>query len=305
MATTNSNHRLLMPDLALARLARANGLVVEQNYYPRWRRLRQAEDLIERYFPGKPVVGKTHMCFCPDWLGVLSTFLDYVEQAGWFGVDWPTLDYLLLWAQDDYQETDEELNDLNWEAPGFAISADYLTGIPVKCFGLGGIYGCFDESPLMQYPPLQMLWALLGCPVGLVQHYLPNFPVFHNLIWTQAIQTAAQRRLARLDITTLPKPLCWLLEMSKYACAKTGNVIMDTTIDATNDLWPMQWRWDTDLDFIKEQWAEAEAIRERFGNKICYLTQDLKTIRLALPIECKMRVGAKVAVEVDLTFIFE
>ncbi len=80
MATTNSSPQLLMPDLALARLARANGLVVEQNYFPHWRRLRQAEDLIDRYFPGKPVVGKTHMCFSPNWHTVLSTLHDNVKQ---------------------------------------------------------------------------------------------------------------------------------------------------------------------------------------------------------------------------------
>ncbi len=256
---TRSPTGFLRPGLALARLGRKNGLVV-QTQTTRWRRLGRAGDLIRTHFPEKPVVRANG--WMPEWLAILNQFLIYVEEAGWFEWDYDILNEFYEMAQNDSPPLEEVDGPDWWEPAGLAECAQPLDIIPVRTFGFT-IDDWSWKGDIGRHPPLALLDGLLGEGQWLFSEADLDFSIFDKL---PPITSAKDRwrRLNTLDTTSLSEPLCWLPEMARYACGQTGNIIMDTPRTDIN--WMTDWyHWDnpTDLAFIRQQWAETKVIRGR------------------------------------------
>ncbi len=195
------------------------------------------------------------------WLDVMRYFLRCVEGEGWFGIDWNNLDDLYQWAMDDYPETEEEENDPNWEPSALHYMALALEQIPVKCFG-------FDDwgfNELDQDPPLLLLNCLLD-PHGF--DFAKNFGEFD--LGERDPAGANWDHLNALDSTRLSPPLCWLPEMARYACAETGNPLMDHSSHFEKWQFSSWYSWDTDLDTLRQDWQKAQAMLKRVRQFIAW-----------------------------------
>ena len=243
--------RFLRADSVLARVLK----VPEPTYV--WRLEGKAMSLVAHYFPDKlDETQQVESWLFPDWAMKLQFFLKQVEDAGWFDIDWDLLNYLAEWAQNDEAEGDDS-SDPDWMPLGLCYMAEYLDGIPVKTFGFN------PESPaddIGQYPPLALLEAILSAEKQYrFTGYSLDFDVFEQLPPDLAADQLEQawKRIDDLG-TGLEQPLCWLPEMARFACDRTGNAVLDQQTDITMDLWPTQWSWTDDLDLIREQWTEAQ-----------------------------------------------
>jgi hypothetical protein len=192
------------------------------------------------------------------WFEVYCEFLREAEAAGWFEVDWDTLQ---MWERQWLETGDDECS-------GFDILSDYLLGIPVLCFGWDVCepeLEMGDPAAIADYPALELLrFLVLGPEEGRqVSDYLEELLGgldFYDL--ENYDRWRARQRLERATRRRKP-PWRWLAEMADFACDRSGNIILDTTVD-NHDPWPRQWAWDRDLETIKAAWARAKPTVEHF-----------------------------------------
>lgn len=185
-----------------------------------------------------------------DWWTALERFLLCVEDADWFQIDWDMIERLGVWAM-------ELSGDEGQEEP-IRILGGYTQGIPAKCFGWETNEELEEESRIAAYPALKVLRDLLGTgPIDV--DFLIEYELFDAV--DEYDPDEAWERVDRIG-PGLAAPLCWLPEMARFACDVSGNVILDTTIDET-DLWPEQWTWAKDLDFLRAEWQRAKPVISR------------------------------------------
>lgn len=176
----------------------------------------------------------------PHWTEIFNDFLRNVEAWGWFGIDWDLLDA----DYNGWMEMGEE---------GADQFAQYLDYIPIQLFG----FSDYDESWPEEYPQVAMLRALLDpgwdqrgeMLVSLCDQYEIDTD------WV-AYSWGLQERLEGGEFDELDEPLCWLPEIARIACGRTGNVILDCANYIEEE--PLGWRWDRDLEKARRCWAEAK-----------------------------------------------
>lgn len=241
-----------------------------------WRRIAVLR-LCHTYFPEAvrdiiPIIG---------WIDALRYFLAHIDQAGWFEPDWRSLNQLIQFAYEDYPESEEEEQDPDWEPDAFGPLADAFSNIPVEAFGLyDALSGPVDMA---SWPPLLLLNCLCY-PDGF--NLEKNFPDLAKRSEAKELRTIKvglpseigqlkqirkniqetnYRRTQALDLTRLEYPINLLPEITRYACGKTGNPLMDNSSNFENwsgfgEDW---YSWDTDLDQLKGDWQMAQAMLGR------------------------------------------
>lgn len=205
-----------------------------------------------------------------DWTDLLRYFLLVVEEDRGIKMDWPALDDLYQWAQ-------EEEEDEDWEPSGLAYLGLCRRIIPVDCFGFYS--EGFSGRDIHDYPALHLLNGLLeyrgwALPDG------PEWKFLRDLRgWEEADKAAAREHLERLDTGNLPEPLNWLPEMARYAIGETDNELLDQP--AGFEKWDEGWfKWG-ELDRVCELWAETQVFIQRsdfFNEWACADVQRLKQI---------------------------
>jgi len=217
----------------------------------------EAIQLIETHFPEE---GANLNFDRTDWISIQSHFFGLVEKADWFHIDWETerktyrsygvLDY--LWEAymngDDYE---------------FEL-AEYLTGIPVRCYGL-------NEWDLENYPGLHILAGLLHDDIPLTVDYLEDIELYDNL--AEISKEQLRERLRSEDFSHFPEPLCWLPEIAGVATRDTGNIILDTSQDLFES-WSHEFRWDQDLNLLRQHWQQAKPVVEKLELLVQWLNEN-------------------------------
>lgn len=181
------------------------------------------------------------------WLDTLSDFLKLVEEAGWFAIDWKTLDY--LW------ECYAQLGDDDCED---CIESDYLMAfshfvehMPVRHYN-------YDEdewlNEILENVPLLALVRGLVDP-----RYQANISEW--LIEYELYDVVSQD----IDLLSLPErcegqpePLCHLSLLVKYVRRETGNRLLNTAVSLVDWDFSM-WRWDSPADRAEVKRLSAEA----------------------------------------------
>lgn len=208
----------------------------------------QALRLVYCYFPHK----MPEVIAYSGWMMILSHFLHQVNDT-WFELDWANiamLDYLL---RDDYPETEEEINDPQWESEVEKLLANLLEVVPFKCLSFEDELN--EESELGKSPSLNML-------MGAFKLTGPSDPNLGDTAESRARKVAAWQHLNSGDFSSLPEPLCWLPEVIKYVSGETGNTVLDKNCDFLN--WDENWyRWDKDVDLVMNLIRQAKEVRAR------------------------------------------
>lgn len=222
--------RLLRPARALPRL-RPVKLEAIADQLRRFYWGYQGAQLV-RIVPG--VVGEV---LPDDWDNLLREILEQVEEWDWFSVDWSLLDG----DYDAWMQSGEEDYFTQW-----------LEFIPVMRFG----FSDYEESWPDEAPPMALLKGLLDGDWG--EDVLTNLIEGYNLAadWGSVYQFELQHRLDTADFSGYPEPLCWLPEMARIACNQTGHELLDFSNYFEDD--PVGYRWDSDLERVKELWQTAK-----------------------------------------------
>lgn len=251
--------QLLRPAAVLTR-ARPVKLAAVAHQLEIGRRKGRALALIERHFPDELVRAGDG----DSWYDTFRDFLDYVQEADWFPIDWQTFDYLWDWAMSAGIEEDGPM-----EPNGLELMADYLVAIPVRGYGLQD-----DEwgGPMETMPELGLIQMILGrYPPDI--DFLVSLDIYDN--WdddlAENFTAVARQRLASPEIRNLPEPLCFLPDVAAVAMSETGNIILDTT-NGIRDMeglydghyYGTGWEWDdpADLAKLRQAWQEAEPVVE-------------------------------------------
>lgn len=222
--------------------------------------------LTQRHFADKMGPEWTALDF---WFENYCEFLRYVEHAGWFEINWD----MLQMYEANWLENGED------DCMGHDILVDYVDGIPVKCYGWGAVYPeteWDEESELHGYPALELLRALTFGPEEgrfrseTVDEILERVSERSSLNETDNEQI--RRNLERACQRMKP-PWKWLGEMADFAADRSGNVILDTTVDL-HEPWPCQWTWEKDLDTLRAAWKEAKPVVEHFKDFVQHCSSD-------------------------------
>lgn len=235
-SSPDSPHRLLRPSEALRRLRPVKlALVVMelQSYGYQC----QALEILRKYGRLPKRVRAYGGKASPHWTDLFREFLQNCERWGWFEVDWPYLD-------DTYRA---------WMESGEGdYFANWLRFIPIERYG----FSDWDEEWPEQYHSIALLKALLDGDWG--EEFLVNLIDEYNLEadWHSITQYDLWERLSTHDFRHYGAPLCWLPDVAKIACNRTGNDLMDCSNYFEDD--PVQYTWAEDLEQAKQVYREAK-----------------------------------------------
>lgn len=213
------------------------------------RRKARACELIGRYFPAELAgVG-----LFDHWTTTFREFLGLVDEAGWLPVDWGLLND--LWQKAYSEGYDEE----DTEPDSFALSAEYLWSIPCATWGM--LDKEFDDE-IYHTPPAALLAVYGGALVWheTLDDYFDAPPDIDD--WRPIYE-----RLRTHDFGQYEEPLCWLPDLVDFACDRTGNVILDTSLDMMDIYdWVGMWRWDdrSDLAVLRKDWTAGKPLVEKW-----------------------------------------
>jgi hypothetical protein len=125
------------------------------------------------------------------------------------------------------------------------------------------LYGFVDEA-LFECPPMELLHALLA-PADEVNavsvQLLEQAGIDEELdeIWLEADRQRAWALLYTIENNPgqYPEPARWLPELARWACRRTGNVILDRHFDPYRDgPW---FRWN-ELSEVQNTWQRAQPV---------------------------------------------
>lgn len=204
-----------------------------------------------------------------NWWDVTSYFLRQVN-ATWFEIDWSSIDGIFQWSHEEQwsllYDLQDPLNDES-EIEGAMDSSKWLAKtldvVPVNCLGFWDDFGG-GGSDIDEYPPLELLRYLLlpasPYPTKIWDEFFAKYDI-HDFEWTGEDRAVAWEWLQGAGWSALypAEPLCWLPELACYACARTGNFILDRASHFL--LWELEdwYRWDN-LDQVIADWEAAQVI---------------------------------------------
>jgi hypothetical protein len=184
-----------------------------------------------------------------EWPVILTVFLDAVENAGWFELNWRVLGESHQYMLSEDSDNGDRL-------------ALFLTYIPVKMFGLNE-----QNGKIFEMPPMELLRALLHTSPQVITVKLREDL---NLDWLEDWMRNPQGRkeawgkLNHIEThpADYPDPLRFLPELARWACGNTGNPLLDHHFDPRRDgPW---FRWDTELTAIQSAWRRAKPVYEAY-----------------------------------------
>lgn len=183
-----------------------------------------------------------------EWPVIMTVFLEAVETAGWFEVNWLVLSEAHQFMLSDNSDHGDRL-------------ALFLTYIPVKMLGL-------RNEQIFEMPPMELLRALLHSEVEVVTTSLQIATELYDSLeeWraSEENRKEAWGRLRQIETNPLdyPEPLRFLPELARWACGNTGNPLLDQHFDPRrNGPW---FRWDTELAVVRSAWRRAAPVREAY-----------------------------------------
>lgn len=233
--------RILKPGRILDRLRPVKLETVAKNLWPTGYQY-QALKLIETHFPDLLPSLDSRL---DHWTDTFRELLTQIEAADWFEVDWDWLnDLWQMWMQSGEEGHQHDF-------------AAYLTGLPVRCYG-------FTEYDRERYPALAVLSRLYDedntCSID------PDILIDLEIYDALAETTNEERRIQAIntDYSVYAEPLCWLADFVQVAAGKTGNLLLDTTLDPV-DWWPDQFTWAQDLERVRDAWPEAKPVARRLA----------------------------------------
>jgi len=222
-----------------------------------YERLNLALRLIQQHFPA--ALADYADLSSTGWWEVLAHLANLVEEQSWFEVNWPVLNEAwAYWMQDPDEEQGDHL-------------AVFLHYIPVT------LYGFTDDETLFEFPPMELLHTLLAdCDIGAVSsQLLIDAEIYDNLdSWRQQDREAIWQLLHGIeaDPGRYPEPVRWLPELARWACHRTGNVMLDRHVD------PYQagpwFSWHHDLDEIRHAWRRAQPVIQVFQRLMNWYEHD-------------------------------
>ncbi len=250
-------HRCLKPWALLERL-RPVTLAAFQIRLREYERLGLGLGLIQQHFPAD--LGDYDDLSSQGWWEVLAHLSNLVEQAEWFEINWPVLNEAwAYWMNDPEEEQGDHL-------------AVFLHYLPVT------LYGFTDTESLFEFLPMELLHTLLAeCELHAVSsQLLIEIEIYDNLEhWTEQDRAAAWALLGRVeaDPGRYPEPVRWLPELARWACHRTGNVILDQHFNPYQSGPWFTWR-ENDLLQIKTAWRRARPVINVFHRLMQWYEQD-------------------------------
>lgn len=183
-------------------------------------RLARALEMLRTFFPERlEAEFERGFAHCSDWHLPLGVFYRQVEEQGWFPVNWELLDE--AWAHWMQQEDDHGDHLAVW-----------LSHIPVQMFGFS------DGERIFEYPPLELLRALLDENVEAVSSELLIESELYDTLneWHPSDRRRAWQKLDRIDRDPgrHPPGARFLPALARWACGRTGNVLLDRHFDPYN-----------------------------------------------------------------------
>jgi hypothetical protein len=193
------------------------------------------------------------------WWQVLAHLVNLVEQERWFEVNWPALNQAwAAWIQEP-QEGGDQL-------------AVYLHYLPVT------LYGFTDGETIFHYPAIELMHALLSdCEVQTVSSQLQLESEIYDLLdtgWGDNDRQAAWSLLHQIeaDPGRYPEPVRWLPELARWACHRTGNIMLDRPFDPHRD---GPWlTWVHDLEQVKHAWHRTQPLRRALERLVAWCELD-------------------------------
>lgn len=258
---SQSPARLLRPWAVLERLRPAK-LVAFHLRLREYERLSLGLNLLQHHFPAALVdyddlSGK-------GWWECLAHLANLVEEAGWFEINWPVLNEAWSYWMN---EPDEEQGD------HLAVFLHYL---PVV------LYGFTDGESLFEFPPIELLHTLLArCEIQAVSsQLLVETELYDNLEqWDETDRDSAWKLLEQIeaDPGRYAEPVRWLPELARWACHRTGNVMLDQHFDPYGDGPWLTWR-ESDLLQIKTAWRRARPVIDVFHRLMHWYETDTSNL---------------------------
>lgn len=234
--------RLLKPASVMRRLRPLKLEAVLQGLLD-WDYLRQAVQLAQLVAP-QELEGIDHNGF-PAWWELMREIIGAVETEGWFDIDRSQLD-----ADWQYMMEDPD--------SGRHHFAQWLTCIPVELYG----FSDYDDDWPEQYPPMALLAGLLGERDISQEHVLKLIEEYDITTDFGEITCSQLRdRLNTADFSGYEPPLCWLPDIARIACGRTGNTLLDLSSYMEEE--PLGWTWAEDLELAKQTYAAAAPLVER------------------------------------------
>jgi hypothetical protein len=234
---------------AIVKRLRPIRLVTINHYLGHYARLITALNLLERHFPY--AVENAAMVVKVDpkgetglgWWEVLAKVVNLAADRNWFAINWEALNEGWAWWVEQGDNGDH--------------LAVFLTYIPVKLYGFVG-------EALFECPPMELLHVLLAPATEVNAVSIPLLEQARideelDEIWLEADR---QRAWALLDTIEnnpdqYPEAVRWLPELARWACRRTGNVILDRQFSPYRDgPW---FGWD-ELPEVQRAWQRAEPV---------------------------------------------
>jgi hypothetical protein len=221
----------------------------------------RAWELVQRFFP--ETLEKYHPSNLA--LDTLPALLHRVEEAGWFEVDWETMDYFWeVLANED--EDGLEPYDLDF---GMECEIDLLA--------------CLEYIPVKRYNWSVEQWMNMdGMPLlSIFKRFLD-----HDYHMTTGYDTADYHRLTpewlkercQAVAESRGEPFDILPTLVDYVLAKTGNPLLDGHSDSSEMRWPydLGYKWDRpeDVEELKRLSAEATLVWQQIKTLAGWLDTD-------------------------------
>jgi len=209
-------------------------------------RLSTALQRLEQCFPG--VAGQYADLRAVGWWELLAQLANLIESENWFDINWPLLNEAwAVWMADDSEHGDH--------------LATFLDYVPVV------LYGFDHRGELFDYPPLELLHALLAeCELAVVSPAMLVSSDLYEAIedWGAADRQAAWSRLERIeaDPGRYPEPVRALPQLARWVCHRSGNLILDSVFDPYDPLCLSWIPWDDQeqVTALRAAWPVAQRL---------------------------------------------
>lgn len=260
---TESAPRFLKPGAGLARL---RPLTVEwvSRRLQGSARLSTALQRLEQCFPG--VAAQYADLKEVAWYEILAQLANLIEAENWFEINWPLLNEAwAAWLADDSENGDH--------------LATFLDYVPVV------LYGFDHRGELFDYPPLELLHALLAeCELAVISPAMLIYSDLYEAIdsWSHNDRQAAWSRLGRIeaDPGRYPEPVRALPQLARWVCHRSGNLILDTAFDAYDPLCFSWIPWDdqAQVTALRTAWPMAQRLIPKLNEIMEWYQDDPSTL---------------------------
>jgi hypothetical protein len=254
--------RLLRPDALLQRLRPVTVATTARELRDATR-LYHALALLRTHFPAELETEFSRAALQPlEWHRALGAVCALVEQHGWLPINWAALNEAwALWMQ-SAGDDDERGDHL----------AAYIYYIPVE------MYGFSDHEKIFEFPPMELLRALLDKNVEVVSSDLLVAAELYDALehdWGERQRQAAWQRLEQIERDPgryASDAARFLPELARWACGNTGNPLLDHHFDPYNaGPW---YTWAEELPRVRRWWQRARPVVDMFHRLMAWCEQD-------------------------------